>query len=848
MVFFIVNHTEKKQHLSQLNENEFRRNVVIPLLNRLSGVSNVTDNHGAQERGIDIVYFFSDPMNTRTCVGIQLKVGDVSAATGRGNDDIVTLEKQISLASKNEVVLVNPVGKFQISKFQIMTTGKISNGAKEHLAKVARDEYRLNLEFKEGEHVIELLDRVFPDYWRYLNKDISGYYSFLKKKYAEIEDVTKLGAKQMPFIEDIYVPVTVTEAMDSDSLDYTEQQPRETDFTEASLSKEEPKILDDVELLTDHHQILLIGESGSGKRVLLRRLLFEQLKRNETSEHGGVIPFLIDARELTTDAMALRNYLDVYLDIHDGKLLKEHLEERIQREGVLILVDKLSRIAAREDVNGVLKKLTDFSDLYPKVRCIVATRETQLIEAAEHVSYKRYKLDYFGSSQVGALVDKWYSSIDKKLELAPDVVVQQLIRNVSQGSLPRTPLVYTLNLILLDNEDSQNSNIADLFDRYVDLFLGKWNDELKIESKFSFRQKKRFLSELAYEMQQREVDCMPTNEVRDFFGGIFEHIGINGNSQEMLEEMKSGGILTEEQGYIRFTLYVLQEFFTGIALREQDDVEAVLGKLDDRFWGQAIVFYAGLKRECNTLLEHFVTLKETDDFAIQGYRSHMAGMIASNADQSENSLKKEAVRYALLGHVLTLRRLAVILRHIYGQVGELYAGNFLDLLAFYSVGSPLLERQYKDLLKEQDGILKTFDEELVRFSDAESVIPQFLLSSMLLRFGADGYLEEIQKLVSQPNPYILWLLYLRLNDFEVRRLERTAGQETDLSKHQVRQIRGIRTKLTSKLRDRKYREANREILQKNKTRTKEAYLLPPPEKVLAQPAKYLETVLPEESD
>ena len=845
-----MDHIEKKSHLARLDENSFRKTLVIPLLRRLPGISHVTDNHGAQERGIDIIYFFSDPMGTEACVGIQLKVGSITVSTSKGNDDVATLEKQIILASKNEVDLVDPVGTYKVSKFQIMTTGSISSGARTHLMRLSQDDFRMNLEFKEGENVIDLLDKWYPEYWLYLNKTLSTYYTFLRAKYARVDDITKLGAKQAPLIEEIYVPLTITEAIDDESLEFIEEHRSGTkpDEAETTIPKTERKTINDTALLHEEAaKIFIVGESGSGKRILLRRLLFEQLKQNERKANGGTVPFLLDAKNLINSNQQLLIFaLKRYLEEHEGSQLGEDLEKRCYEEGVLILVDKLSRISNVGLVNEIIERLNQFIAKYPKCRCIVAIRETQLPESAEQVSFKRYKLDYFGPSQVNSLVDKWFHSDNSMNEHSLDIVAQQLIRNVSQGSLPKTPLVYTLNLILLDNEDSKNSNIADLFDKYVDIFLGKWNEELRMNYKFAFKQKRRFLSELALEMQNLETDSILTVDVLEFFRKKFTYMGISGNPIELLDEMKTGGLLIEEQDNIRFRIYVLQEFFTGIALRELFDEQNVVERLDDRFWGQSIVFYAGLKRECNLLLEHVVTTKETDDYVIQGYRSYIAGMIASNADQSESGLKKEAIRSALFGQVLTLRRLAYILKHIYGQVGELYAGNFIDLFTFYSVGSPLLEQQYKELLEEVD-IFNDLDKDLIKLSDTESVMPKYLLTSMLLRFGISDYLEEVQKLLAQPNPYILWLLYIRLNDFVGKRLERTAGQDPDIA---LKSLRKIRTKLISKLRDKKYREANRAMLQKNKNKTKGGYLLPPAELALAQPLKYItvDSQLPDEQE
>ena len=826
---------EKIKHLAVLNENQFRKSIVLPVLRIMDGIESVLDNHGANEHGIDVVFFDRPPLSTTpTCVGVILKVGDITQMdNSRGKYKVTEIKDQITLAADNDLNLVNPAGKFRASRLIVMTTGKISNQAQTQLSKHAQNSHRLNLQAFDGSSVIGLIDKYYGEYWQFFDKTVLEYYRKLTEDYKYIEDISKLGVQEVKLVDDIYVPMTVSEILEEGPVQLDSGDPDISRMTGGSETISEVRLLDN-----EHRKVLLIGTTGSGKRIVLRHLLSEQIKLNGQGSDSDIIPFLLDAKDLKQSQTSLRDYLDHYLQYHDGGQLRDGFEKRLTETGVLILVDKLSRVNGSGEVLKLLETLDQFCVDYPKTRVVVALRDSQASEASEATNFKRYRLNFFGTSQVSTLVQNWYK--DKiGVDLLPyEVVVQQLIRNVSQSALPKTPLVFTLNLVLLDSEESKTSNIADLFDKYCDLHLGKWNQELNLPFKYEFRQKKLLLSELAHFMQETQTDILPKENVLALFGKRIKQMGVKIQAEEILAETIAGGILLPEGNFIRFTLYVLQEFFVGVYLRDMQTDSKVASKLDDTFWGMPIIFYSGLKRECNALLEEIVTLKETPNISLQAYRSYMAGMIASNADHTDSDLKKEAIRFAFLGYVTFQKRLAVILSGHYGQIGELYAGIFLDTLAFYGLGSPLLELQYKELLTEKLAILEGFDEEIIPLSETEKEMPMFLIASLLTRFGLDGHVEALEQILASPNPYILVLLHSALHKLKAQRPE-ISKLNPELPPN-WKKISGIQTRLKRKLQKEMYRDARRHLLRRNRNAVKKGFILPPPERALQRPGDYLE--------
>ena len=65
------------QNITDLEENDLRVEVLMPILERTSGLSQITDVHGVNEKGLDIIFFTVDSIR-KTCYGLQLKRGDIS--------------------------------------------------------------------------------------------------------------------------------------------------------------------------------------------------------------------------------------------------------------------------------------------------------------------------------------------------------------------------------------------------------------------------------------------------------------------------------------------------------------------------------------------------------------------------------------------------------------------------------------------------------------------------------------------------------------------------------------------------------------------------------------------------
>lgn len=106
-----------RDRLQALSENEVRQRVLVPILTRTPNVSQVTDVHGVNERGLDIVFASEDGVR-KNWYGLQLKCGDISGG-GSGRQTVKTIVDQLQLAKPfKHPVSTPPAGEYRMDYFR----------------------------------------------------------------------------------------------------------------------------------------------------------------------------------------------------------------------------------------------------------------------------------------------------------------------------------------------------------------------------------------------------------------------------------------------------------------------------------------------------------------------------------------------------------------------------------------------------------------------------------------------------------------------------------------------------------------------------------------------------------
>lgn len=142
--------------LAVLDENTLRKQVIIPLLKYID-VQNVTDMHGVDEEGIDIYFETLDIFGIRLRWGIQVKNEDLVYAAESSNRNLVTILNQIQMAFSKRIRVMTPErsGPSYIDGFYIVTSGKLTGGAMDHIQD-NRNKYH-NIHIIDGNMLLDII-------------------------------------------------------------------------------------------------------------------------------------------------------------------------------------------------------------------------------------------------------------------------------------------------------------------------------------------------------------------------------------------------------------------------------------------------------------------------------------------------------------------------------------------------------------------------------------------------------------------------------------------------------------------------------------------------------------------
>lgn len=151
--------------VESLDEDAFRKIVLVPLLSRL-GYREIVEYHGGSaEKGKDIVCWYYDPMERRRYVAVVVKRGDIHGAVGKGgNASEVLYQVQQSL---NEAYRdIYGLAELRIDECIIATTGRIKNTAIESISgTLAATNLDRVMRLVDQHRLVDLVTKHMPEFW-----------------------------------------------------------------------------------------------------------------------------------------------------------------------------------------------------------------------------------------------------------------------------------------------------------------------------------------------------------------------------------------------------------------------------------------------------------------------------------------------------------------------------------------------------------------------------------------------------------------------------------------------------------------------------------------------------------
>ena len=611
---------QRRVVLTSLKETDLRlhlRSLMIAM--EPNAVVEIT--HGTEELGKDLV------MVKRTKFGQEVTAAVVKAGVVGGK----TMGKADEIATQVEDCFLHPAklktmsGVFPVEKVWIMVAGEFTVKGQQKLE--ARTKNRPVKLFD-----VKWLVEQFTDYYPQVFFE-GGIVDFLKTKILELEKtrmVSSCGSALSeswvePLVASLETPIT----FDEEALTIIFENNR-LPFSQ----------LKQIALSAKPRRIILAGDPGTGKSTALAKLSLDVLKE---SFNLVVQRRLDDATKITVPVLILAKDMVKFED--SGALLTTYIPQEETRDRFcvnLLVVDGLDEVSPPLR-SGIVEKATEFSQ---QMDCsvIIASRKVETIKNPI-VEYGRFELLPFDFGRALNLFKK----------LVRDTQLLGVLRDGLQKirfQILMTPLSLSLLIDIADQYKEIPASITELYERFTDIALGRFDKDKGIEVLFEYEIKKRFLAQLAFthflEMDRLEI---PSSEFSDFVRSYAKLYRMDeGRLGAFVQEVDRSGMLRMGETisfchrsfldyFAAYSIFVRQD-----TIEDLDDLIAKLYFSDG--WGEVAFFYIGSKREIAEATVNKLFSFDTEGFGADIDR-FLVGRLLQAGWHSLSETKTQAMRQSL---------------------------------------------------------------------------------------------------------------------------------------------------------------------------------------------------------
>ena len=234
-------------------------------------------------------------------------------------------------------------------------------------------------------------------------------------------------------------------------------------------------------------------------------------------------------------------------------------------------------------------------------KLIVGSRKIDVIKNPPH-GLATFELLPFEVSQA----IKLFKKIVQKSSLL-EALKEGLPKVTSQ--LPMTPISLTILIEIAEEHGEVPASLADLYSRYFEIVLGKWDFRDKgIESLFQYETKIHFLAELAWaEFLQKNLVEILRKDFEVFVEGYIKKFGFDMDwLKKFVAEIKRAGLI-EIKDMVSFKHRSFLDYFAALYMFNHQDEFANMEETNTKLyfsdlWADVTFYFIGIKRAITSKL------------------------------------------------------------------------------------------------------------------------------------------------------------------------------------------------------------------------------------------------------
>ncbi|MDP9484879.1 MAG: hypothetical protein M3Q49_03630 [Actinomycetota bacterium] len=565
----IASITSEVDELHPLLRELFRKHPKIP---------HFEYTHGPEEMGADFVLTHPhELLGSIEYIGIIAKRGKIH----QNFDDV---ERQIRECTQVPREIENGKKRVVCSQVWVVTTGNITGGAKK---KIHANHPGTNVQFVDGNQLASLVAEHVPSYHAAVDLPVSSYLSDIKARSEELDRSHDIVQGEG---EPIYIEQDVLHV--------------EVDPYRAGKRKKvsKPKRVDFGRELSTNKVLLVEAGMGGGKSKMLRKL---------TQHHADVSTFA-ETKVLPVHATFKELVNDHGGDLHEllaKKVPREAREAAGRDTEYLFLVDGVDeKDMTPEDLSEALEGIVSLVEEHGRYRLVLASRYIGNPDVDRRLSHRltRYEI---APLSTGKIV-RFLNAICRRFNLQTRII-EDLQRSTLFGSLPQHPMAAVLlGHLLAENQQELPSTMTDLYQKYMEFALGRWDARKGLQSDQEFVTLENVLMDLAGYMLENELEVISSREVEDRFRAYLDERNLKVEVEPLVERaIKRADVLARSNdGHaVWFRHRSFAEFLYAQWLRRHGKLEPSV-RAFELYWANTYFFGLGLQKDAPELLESLIAM------------------------------------------------------------------------------------------------------------------------------------------------------------------------------------------------------------------------------------------------
>ena len=567
----------KLDHITdEVNDLHPLLNAVLPKLPR---VQTVEYHHGTAEMGADFVLSrLNDTFGTIEYIAVIAKVGRIV-------QDLTAIERQIDECEMARLIQGGKK-KIRLNEIWIVATKNITHGAKE---RIFHKYSTRKIEFLDGSTLEKLVDQYVPLAWSRLPIAVGEYLQDLRTQtQAQDRSVSLFVSDEAFYVtQDLY-------------------RVRDTEYRPKATGRLKPEKVDIADLAESHRCILIEGGVGSGKSKLLRQLITSATAPDSFAT-TKVLPITATYTELVKN--------------HSGnltQLVNQRVPEEVAKlcrdSEYLVLIDAFDEQRTDNDNQAdELNALLDQASEESRIRLVVTTRflKGRQHGAALRSDVARFELQPLSLKRTFEFIIRLCKEVNIKHRILEDLKRSPLFRN-----LPKSPMsAILLARLLNENQQEIPSNITELYSKYSELILGRWDEKKGLQSLKEYQALDAILMRLSRQMIEDQRAFISTIEVKNIFRDYLAQRNLGIDAEDLYNKMidRCEIVLVDSHSEtLGLKHRSFAEFFYAKSFIADQSL-VIDSRVHNFYWMNTFFFYLGLRKDCPAELSAIIDMPTNNE-------------------------------------------------------------------------------------------------------------------------------------------------------------------------------------------------------------------------------------------